>query len=42
MQGRNFMSRNTHGALDLNDDLGSTRLSGVTRFDPTLGGTGEL
>ena len=26
----------------MNDALGSTRLSEVMRFDPTLGGTGEL
>ena len=36
------MSRNTHGALDVNDALGSTRLSEVMRFDPALGGTGDL
>lgn len=36
------MSRNTHGAVDVKDALGSTRLPEVTRFDPTLGGTGEL
>jgi hypothetical protein len=32
------MSRKTHGVLDVNDALGSTRLPEVKRFDPTLGG----